>query len=196
MWFAAAQCNAAVWSTACHSQHVCRLPNAAVCRTFTDPEAAAFISRFSRLSRDTHLAYLTSLNTTASLALRSSLQLITPTQWPKLQDYVGDLAASFGMELFGLPQAQPFVAGTRAAIQVRLGAVFRRKRGLACAGRQWASWGIHHAMLHGSSGVLLCCPADAKKVRFYPTLDHCTHWSCRRRVWPSGAPLRLPSLRS
>ncbi len=109
--------------------------NHCCCRTsgYTDPAAAAFIARFARLGRDTHLAYL---NTSATQALHDSLQLITPTQWPRLQQYVGQLATGFGAEAFaGLAATQPLIIeGTRAAIQVSGGGT----RGLLASGKRAA----------------------------------------------------------
>lgn len=87
------------------------------CRTVADPTAVAFLARFSKLSRDTHLAYLNATNP----GLHGSLQLITPDQWAGLQQYVGELAAGFGQQTFAmLRMAQPAVIEyTRGAIAVR-----------------------------------------------------------------------------
>lgn len=105
--------------------------NHCCCRTsgYTDPAAAAFIARFARLGRDTHLAYL---NTSATQALHDNLQLITPTQWDGLKGYVGQLMTGFGAEAFaGLVATQsPVIDYTRGAIQVRVAGMFWHRHAL------------------------------------------------------------------
>lgn len=86
-----------------------------------DPQASQFISRFLALSRGTHLAHLTALNTSASLALAAALQPLTEAQWGGLRQYAAELAAGYGAEAFaGVAATKPFILdAVRAAIQVR-----------------------------------------------------------------------------
>lgn len=131
-----------------------------------DPAAAEFISRFLALSRTTHLAHLTALNTIASLALRDALQPITQTQWDGLKLYLMDLAGGFGADAYAaLAAEQPFIpAGVEAAIQVRPGLGWAEPAGWEAAGmlrgRGGAPAGRHgwNCTVHMAHGTCQPCP--------------------------------------